>query len=48
MLCCRDLEWADVKLAQAKYLLSILDLFRTLVSNRLECTPSVVPSTRFA
>nr|POF20801.1 isoform 3 of carbon catabolite repressor protein 4 like 4 [Quercus suber] len=31
-----DPEWADVKLAQAKYLLSRLALFRTLVSNRLE------------
>lgn len=47
MLCCRDPEWADVKLAQAKYLLSRLALFRTLVSNRLECTPSVVVAGDF-
>ncbi|KAK4557318.1 hypothetical protein RGQ29_007186 [Quercus rubra] len=42
-----DPEWADVKLAQAKYLLSRLALFRTLVSNRLECTPSVVVAGDF-
>ena len=47
MLCCRDPEWADVKLAQAKYLLSRLALFRTRVSNRLECTPSVVVAGDF-
>ncbi|KAK9992789.1 hypothetical protein SO802_022492 [Lithocarpus litseifolius] len=47
MLCCRDPEWADVKLAQAKYLLSRLALFRTLVSNRLECMPSVVVAVDF-
>ena len=47
MLCCRDPEWADVKLAQAKYLLSRLALFRTLVSNRLECKPSVVVAGDF-
>lgn len=42
-----DPEWADVKLAQAKYLLSRLALFRTRVSNRLECTPSVVVAGDF-
>ncbi|XP_030948064.1 carbon catabolite repressor protein 4 homolog 4 [Quercus lobata] len=42
-----DPEWADVKLAQAKYLLSRLALFRTLVSDRLECTPSVVVAGDF-
>lgn len=37
-----DPEWADVKLAQAKYLLSRLAQFKTLVSNTFECNPSVV------
>lgn len=39
---CRDPEWADVKLAQAKYLLSRLARFKTRVSNSFECNPSVV------
>lgn len=42
-----DPEWADVKLAQAKYLLSRLAQFKTLVSNRLECTPSVIVAGDF-
>ncbi|KAL4601917.1 hypothetical protein ACB092_10G016600 [Castanea dentata] len=42
-----DPKWADVKLDQAKYLLSRLALFRTLVSNRLECMPSVVVAGDF-
>ncbi|KAK9757265.1 hypothetical protein RND81_01G152600 [Saponaria officinalis] len=37
-----DPEWADVKLAQVKYLLSRLDQFKILVSERFECTPSVI------
>ncbi|CAK7355913.1 unnamed protein product [Dovyalis caffra] len=37
-----DPEWADVKLAQAKYLLSRLARFKKLVSDRFECTPSVI------
>ncbi|KAK6934835.1 Endonuclease/exonuclease/phosphatase [Dillenia turbinata] len=37
-----DPEWADVKLAQAKYLLSRLAQFRTLVAERFECSPSVL------
>ncbi|GAV82740.1 Exo_endo_phos domain-containing protein [Cephalotus follicularis] len=36
-----DPEWADVKLAQAKYLLSRLAQFKTLVSDRFDCAPSV-------
>ncbi|XP_044466612.1 carbon catabolite repressor protein 4 homolog 4 isoform X2 [Mangifera indica] len=36
-----DPELADVKLAQAKYLLSRLAQFKTLVSDRHECAPSV-------
>ncbi|KAJ0112198.1 hypothetical protein Patl1_02586 [Pistacia atlantica] len=36
-----DPELTDVKLAQAKYLLSRLDQFKTLVSDRYECAPSV-------
>lgn len=34
----RDPEWADVKLAQAKYLLSRLVEFKRLVSDRFNCT----------
>lgn len=37
-----DPEWADVKLAQAKYLLSRLAQFKTLVAERFECTPSIL------
>ncbi|XP_033135671.1 glucose-repressible alcohol dehydrogenase transcriptional effector isoform X2 [Brassica rapa] len=42
-----DPELADVKLAQAKYLLSRLDQFRTLISNEFECTPSLLLSGDF-
>ncbi|KAJ1396857.1 Endonuclease/exonuclease/phosphatase [Sesbania bispinosa] len=42
-----DAEWADVKLAQAKYLLSRLAQFKTLVSNRYECTPEVIVAGDF-
>ncbi|KAH7515075.1 hypothetical protein FEM48_Zijuj11G0157500 [Ziziphus jujuba var. spinosa] len=42
-----DPEWADVKLAQAKYLLSRLSQFKTLVSDRFECKPSVVVAGDF-
>ncbi|TXG61023.1 hypothetical protein EZV62_012386 [Acer yangbiense] len=37
-----DPELADVKLAQAKYLLSRLAQFKTLVSHKFECLPSVI------
>ncbi|XP_022981749.1 uncharacterized protein LOC111480806 isoform X2 [Cucurbita maxima] len=37
----RDPEWADDKLAKAKLLLSCLTRFKTSVSERFECTPSV-------
>ncbi|KAF7828475.1 carbon catabolite repressor protein 4-like protein 4 isoform X1 [Senna tora] len=42
-----DPEWADVKLAQAKYLLSRLSQFKTLVSERFECTPEVIVAGDF-
>ncbi|XP_021725537.1 carbon catabolite repressor protein 4 homolog 4-like isoform X2 [Chenopodium quinoa] len=42
-----DPEWADVKLAQAKYLLSRLDQFKTLVSEKFECFPSVIVTGDF-
>jgi len=43
----RDPEWADVKLAQAKYLLSRLAKFKTLVSDRYECIPEVIVAGDF-
>lgn len=43
----RDPEWADVKLAQAKYLLSRLAQFKTAVSDKFECTPSVLVAGDF-
>ncbi|WJX61466.1 poly(A)-specific ribonuclease [Trifolium repens] len=42
-----DPEWADVKLAQAKYLLSRLAQFKTLVSDKYECTPEVIVAGDF-
>ncbi|XP_059663062.1 carbon catabolite repressor protein 4 homolog 4-like isoform X2 [Cornus florida] len=42
-----DPEWADVKLAQAKYLLSRLAQFKTLVSDKFDCTPSVIVAGDF-
>ncbi|XP_031745862.1 carbon catabolite repressor protein 4 homolog 4-like isoform X2 [Cucumis sativus] len=42
IFCYRDPEWADVKLAQAKYLLSRLARFKSLVAEKFECTPSVL------
>ncbi|XP_050235194.1 carbon catabolite repressor protein 4 homolog 4 [Mercurialis annua] len=36
-----DPEWADVKLAQAKYLKLRLSQFKILVSDKFECSPSV-------
>ncbi|XP_054808285.1 carbon catabolite repressor protein 4 homolog 4 isoform X2 [Prosopis cineraria] len=42
-----DPEWADVKLAQAKYLLSRLAQFKTLVSERFECVPEVIVAGDF-
>ncbi|XP_010540704.1 PREDICTED: carbon catabolite repressor protein 4 homolog 4 isoform X1 [Tarenaya hassleriana] len=37
-----DPEWADVKLAQASYLLSRLARFKEMVSDKYECTPSLL------
>uniref|UniRef100_A0A2P2LAG6 Carbon catabolite repressor protein 4 homolog 4 isoform X2 n=1 Tax=Rhizophora mucronata TaxID=61149 RepID=A0A2P2LAG6_RHIMU len=37
-----DPAWADVKLAQAKCLLSRLQQFKEVVSDQFECTPSVI------
>ncbi|GLT81047.1 hypothetical protein SLA2020_524550 [Shorea laevis] len=37
-----DPEWIDVKLAQAKYLLSRLAQFKSLVTDRFDCTPSLI------
>ncbi|KAH7834383.1 hypothetical protein Vadar_015458 [Vaccinium darrowii] len=37
-----DPNWADVKLAQAKYLLARLAQFKILVSDKFECCPSVI------
>lgn len=42
-----DPEWADVKLAQAKYLLSRLAQFKTMVTDKFECTPSLILSGDF-
>jgi CCR4-NOT transcription complex subunit 6 len=41
-LFCRDPEWIDVKLAQAKYLLSRVSQFQQLISNKYNCKPSVI------
>ncbi|PWA90385.1 DNAse I-like superfamily protein [Artemisia annua] len=45
-LCLKDSiwgpEWADVKLAQAKYLLSRVAQFKKMVSEKFECTPSLL------
>lgn len=43
----RDPEWADVKLAQAKYLLSRLAQFRTKVSDKFESIPPVIVAGDF-
>ncbi|XVE57248.1 hypothetical protein DITRI_Ditri04bG0076400 [Diplodiscus trichospermus] len=42
-----DPEWADVKLAQAKYLLSCLAQFKTMVADKFECTPPLILSGDF-
>ncbi|CDP15692.1 unnamed protein product [Coffea canephora] len=42
-----DPELADVKLAQAKYLLSCLAQFKQLVSSQLDCTPSIIVAGDF-
>ncbi|KAM2020303.1 hypothetical protein EV2_023790 [Malus domestica] len=42
-----DPSWADVKLAQAKYLVSRLAQFKTLISDRFECTPSLIVAGDF-
>lgn len=43
----RDPKWVDVKLAQAKYLLSRLAEFRDLVSGKFDCIPSVIVAGDF-
>ncbi|XP_068637233.1 carbon catabolite repressor protein 4 homolog 4 [Aristolochia californica] len=42
-----DPEWADVKLAQAKYLLWRLAQFKALVSDKYSCAPSVIVTGDF-
>ncbi|GER39814.1 glucose-repressible alcohol dehydrogenasetranscriptional effector [Striga asiatica] len=42
-----DPEWADVKIAQAKYLLSRLAGFKKLVSEKFDCSPSVIVAGDF-
>ncbi|KAF8033463.1 hypothetical protein BT93_D2159 [Corymbia citriodora subsp. variegata] len=42
-----DPKWADVKLAQAKYLLSRLAQFRDLVSEKFDCIPSIIVAGDF-
>ncbi|CAJ2646938.1 unnamed protein product [Trifolium pratense] len=42
-----DPEWADVKLAQARYLLSRLSQFKTLVSHKYERIPEVIVAGDF-
>ncbi|KAL1804253.1 hypothetical protein ACET3Z_032900 [Daucus carota] len=42
-----DPKWADVKLAQVKYLLSRLAKFKTLVSDKFDSEPSVLLSGDF-
>ncbi|XP_072962728.1 carbon catabolite repressor protein 4 homolog 4 isoform X2 [Typha angustifolia] len=42
-----DPDWADVKLAQAKYLVSRLSQFKALVSVKFNCTPSVIVAGDF-
>uniref|UniRef100_A0ACD5TGU8 Uncharacterized protein n=1 Tax=Avena sativa TaxID=4498 RepID=A0ACD5TGU8_AVESA len=37
-----DPEWIDVKLAQAKYLLSKVSEFENVISNKFTCKPSVI------
>ncbi|XP_011082141.1 carbon catabolite repressor protein 4 homolog 4-like isoform X1 [Sesamum indicum] len=37
-----DPEWADVKIAQAKYLLSRLAAFKDLVSDKFDCSPPII------
>uniref|UniRef100_A0A1D1XVK6 Carbon catabolite repressor protein 4 4 n=2 Tax=Anthurium amnicola TaxID=1678845 RepID=A0A1D1XVK6_9ARAE len=42
-----DPEWADVKLAQAEYLLFRLSQFRRTVSSKFGCSPSVIVAGDF-
>ncbi|KAL3813081.1 hypothetical protein ACJIZ3_014349 [Penstemon smallii] len=42
-----DPEWADVKIAQAKYLLSRLAGFKELVIDKFDCTPSTIVTGDF-
>ncbi|KAF8398756.1 hypothetical protein HHK36_014614 [Tetracentron sinense] len=42
-----DPEWADVKLAQAKYLLVRLAQFKATVTDKFDCTPSVIVAGDF-
>ncbi|CAK9180240.1 unnamed protein product [Ilex paraguariensis] len=47
-ICCsKDPEWADVKLAQAKFLLSRIAQFKMQVSDKFETTPSVIVAGDF-
>lgn len=45
--CSRDPDWIDVKLAQAKYLLSRLSQFREHVSSKFSCIPPVIVAGDF-
>ncbi|XP_051151507.1 carbon catabolite repressor protein 4 homolog 4 isoform X2 [Andrographis paniculata] len=42
-----DPEWIDVKIAQAKYLLSRLDKFKDLVSEKFDCSPPIIVAGDF-
>ncbi|XP_042034014.1 carbon catabolite repressor protein 4 homolog 4-like isoform X1 [Salvia splendens] len=42
-----DPEWADVKIAQVKYLLSRLAEFKMLVAKKFDCSPSVIVAGDF-
>ncbi|XXG43967.1 hypothetical protein AAC387_Pa01g3880 [Persea americana] len=42
-----DPEWADVKLAQVKYLQYSLAQFKAMISNKFNCTPSVIVAGDF-
>jgi CCR4-NOT transcription complex subunit 6 len=43
----RDPELIDVKLAQAKYLLSKVSEFENVITNKFTCKPSVIISGDF-
>ncbi|KAG6389626.1 hypothetical protein SASPL_151098 [Salvia splendens] len=42
-----DPEWADVKIAQVKYLLSRLAEFKMLVAKKFDCSPSLIVAGDF-